>query len=327
MYIVGTTTSTNFPTSAGAFDSVYNGGVDAFAIKVTDDGQTLTYGTYLGGAGDDTARDVYVASSRAYVTGYTRSADFPTTAGAFDTTHNGGTYDAFVTRVASGGNSLEYSTYLGGSGGDYAYGIVASASYASVVGETGSANFPTTTTGFDTSYGGGYDAFVARLSTTGASLDYGTYLGGSNADSASAVDIDSVGYLHLTGAAGDGFPVHRRRPATALRRRRRRCLRGGTSPRLPQHPELRQLPGRRHRQRGRKIDRLPGRQDLRGRHYFLHRFPRHRRRLGRHATTAARMVLSSGTIGTPRAGLTPPTSAAPATTSSTPSTWRAAAAT
>ena len=111
-------------------------------VKVTDDGKTPTYGTYLGGASDDTARDVYVASSRAYVTGYTRSADFPTTAGVFDTTHNGGTYDAFVTRVNTGGTGLEYSTYLGGSGGDYGYGIVASASMASVVGETGSSISP-----------------------------------------------------------------------------------------------------------------------------------------------------------------------------------------
>lgn len=207
VYIVGTTTSTNFPTSTGAFDTSLNGGVDAFVIKVTDDGKTLTYGTYLGGASDDTARDVYVASSRAYVTGYTRSADFPTTAGAFDTTHNGGTYDAFVTRVNTGGTALEYSTFLGGSGGDYGYGIVASASLASVVGETGSSNFPTTTTGFDTSYGGGYDAFVVRLNSTGASLDYGTYLGGGNADSASAVDFDTAGYLYVTGSAGDGFPT------------------------------------------------------------------------------------------------------------------------
>jgi hypothetical protein len=207
VYIVGTTTSTNFPTSTGAFDTSLNGGVDAFVLKITDDGKTLTYGTYLGGANDDTARDVYVASSRAYVTGYTRSTDFPTTAGAFDTTHNGGTYDAFVTRVNSSGTGLEYSTYLGGSGGDYGYGIVASASYASVVGETGSSNFPTTATGFDTTYGGGYDAFVARLSTTGASLDYGTYLGGSGADSALSVDTDTVGYLYVTGSASDGFPV------------------------------------------------------------------------------------------------------------------------
>ena len=207
VYIAGTTTSTNFPTSTGAFDTSLNGGVDAFVIKITDDGKTLTYGTYLGGTGDDTARDVFVASSRAYVTGYTRSTDFPTTAGAYDTSHNGGVYDAFVTRVNSAGTALEYSTYLGGSGADYGYSIVASASMASVVGETNSTNFPTTSTGYDTTFNGGYDAFVVRLGTTGTSLDYGTYLGGSGSDSANSVDIDTVGYLYLTGAAGDGFPT------------------------------------------------------------------------------------------------------------------------
>ncbi len=207
VYIAGTTTSTNFPTSTGAFDTSLNGGVDAFVIKITDDGHTLTYGTYLGGTGDDTARDVFVASSRAYVTGYTRSTDFPTTTGAYDTSHNGGVYDAFVTRVNSAGTALEYSTYLGGSGADYGYSIVASASMASVVGETNSTNFPTTASGYDTTANGGYDAFVARLGTTGASLDYGTYLGGSGSDSALSVDIDTVGYLYITGAAGDGFPT------------------------------------------------------------------------------------------------------------------------
>ncbi len=113
-----------FPTTAGAFDTGHNGGGDAFLTKVNATGRLpFTYSTFLGGSGDDQGRDVAVDSSgSAYVTGYTTSSGFPTTAGAADTSHNGNN-DAFVTKFnATGSSPLSYSTFLGAASDDFARG-------------------------------------------------------------------------------------------------------------------------------------------------------------------------------------------------------------
>lgn len=207
VYLTGTTRSTDFPVSSGAFDETHNGGIDAFVLKISDDGQTLHYGTYLGGVGNDEARAIAVNNSRAYVGGYTTSSGYPTTPSAHDPTHNGGGYDAFVTRINADGSGLDYSTFLGGSGSDYAYGLAVSSAYASVVGKTSSSGFPTTTTGYDTTYGGSYDGYVVRLTPSGG-LDYGSFLGGSGGDAAWDVDVDtSLGYLTIVGNTSGDFPV------------------------------------------------------------------------------------------------------------------------
>jgi hypothetical protein len=154
-----------------------------FALGAYDHSQplvidpVLTYSTYLGGSRGDTGAGVAVdAAGNAYVTGYTSSADFPTTPSAPQTTYGGGSYDAFVAKLNPTGTALIYSTYLGGSGEDIGYGIaVDAAGEAHVTGSTGSTNFPTTTGAFRTTYGGGsYDAFVAKLNPTGTALVYST---------------------------------------------------------------------------------------------------------------------------------------------------------
>ncbi len=118
-YLTGTTSS-DFPTTAGAFDTTYNGGnFDAFVTKLEAGGAALGYSSYLGGSGIDEGYGLALdGAGNAYLTGDTHSADFPTTAGAFDTTFNGGGFDAFVTKLDAAGAALGYSTYLGGSGGD-----------------------------------------------------------------------------------------------------------------------------------------------------------------------------------------------------------------
>ena len=89
--MTGYTDSADFPTTAGAFDTTFNGGADAFVTKLDASGAALGYSTYLGGSGDDYGYGIAVdGAGSAYVTGYTDSANFPTTAGAFDTTFNGG---------------------------------------------------------------------------------------------------------------------------------------------------------------------------------------------------------------------------------------------
>src|SRR5208337_2578999 len=141
-YVTGGTSSTDFPT-ANPLQGTNHGGSDAFVAKLNAAGSALVYSTYLGGSGSDSGSGISVDSSgNAYVTGGTSSTDFPTADPLQATNHGGG--DAFVAKLDAAGSALVYSTYLGGSGGDVAYGIaVDSADNAYVAGATGSSDFPT----------------------------------------------------------------------------------------------------------------------------------------------------------------------------------------
>jgi len=153
------------PRSPGAFDTTFNGGGDAFVTKLNAAGTALVYSTFLGGSANDAGFGIAVdAAGRAYVTGSTFSPDFPTTPGAPGTTFSGGQLDAFVTSLNAAGTALAYSTFLGGSGNDQGIGIaVDAASNAYVTGFTSSADFPTIPGAFDTTFNGGDDAFVTKL--------------------------------------------------------------------------------------------------------------------------------------------------------------------
>jgi hypothetical protein len=136
----------------------------------------------------------------AYITGVTYSIDFPTTAGTFQTGFGGGLLHAFISKLNSTGSALVYSTYLGGSNNDGGTGIaVDSPGSAYVTGQTDSSNFPTTAGAFQTTFGGGIDAFVSKLSSTGSALVYSTYLGGSSSDGGFGIAPDSVGNAYVTG--------------------------------------------------------------------------------------------------------------------------------
>src|SRR3989442_783710 len=99
---------------------MFHGGPnDAFVTKLDAAGSALVYSTFLGGSGYDQGYGIAVdAPGNAYVTGFTASTDFPTTTGAVDTTFNGGSGDAFVTKLNPTGSALVYSTFLGGSAVD-----------------------------------------------------------------------------------------------------------------------------------------------------------------------------------------------------------------
>jgi hypothetical protein len=170
---------------------------------------TLTYSTYLGGGSNDYGTAIAVDSTgNAYVTGYTNSVNFPTTAGAFQTTCGGGcsgtTVDAFVSKLDPTGSFLVYSTYLGGTGNDYGNGIALDASGdAYIVGQTFSTNFPTTTGALKTKCGtdkcaSGY-AFVTELNATGSGLIYSTYLGGNGKNQGNAIVLDASNNAYVTG--------------------------------------------------------------------------------------------------------------------------------
>lgn len=167
---------------------------------------TLTYSTYLGGSGTDQGEGIAVdASGNTYVTGFTASSTtFPVQNPLY--TYAGST-DAFVTKLSADGQTLLYSTYLGGSSSDKAHGIaVDSTGSVVVVGETQSSSFPRQGA-YDTSYGGGTDAFVTRLNPAGNGLLYSTYLGGSSEDQALGVTIDGSNTVNVTGFTKGGFPT------------------------------------------------------------------------------------------------------------------------
>src|SRR6266478_2972758 len=202
-YVAGQTFSSNFPTTVGAFKTIYRGAGDAFVAKMSPGGTSLQYSTYLGGSGTDNAEGIAVDSSgNAYVTGQTYSTDFPTAAPiqAF----NGGNQDsdAFVTEINTSGSALVYSTYLGGSSMDWGNGIaVDSSGNAYVVGFTRSTDFPLAGS-LQSGCGGcpGFaDAFVVELAPNGRALLHSTYLGGSGDDHGTGITVDSDGNVYVTG--------------------------------------------------------------------------------------------------------------------------------
>ena len=212
-YVAGATSSANFPTTPGAFDTTFNGDYDAFVTKLNASGAALVYSTYLGGDsgvfGDRAVDITFDGAGNAYVAGYTESTDFPTTAGAFDTTYNGGLYDAFVTKFDPSGSTLEYSTYLGGSAYDVAFGIgIDGGGSAYVTGDTVSAEFPTTAGAFDTSFNGGGDAFVTKLDTAGSALAYSTFLGGYAGEWGDGIAVEGTGTAYVAGLTNsENFPT------------------------------------------------------------------------------------------------------------------------
>jgi len=239
-YVTGSTGSSNFPTTAGAYlttnPAATNTQTTAFVTKLNPAGTALLYSTYLGGSEDASGSAIAVnASGDAYVAGYAMYTDFPVTTGAFQTMNNASTEsttNAFVTELNATGTGVVYSTWLGGSGaainayvhsGDSADAIAVDASGdAYVSGTAFSSNFPVTNgavqsnneaAGAKTS-----NAFVTELNPTGTALLYSSYLGGSgypygnrgyyHGDDAMGLALDSSGNVYVAGAAYSiNFPI------------------------------------------------------------------------------------------------------------------------
>jgi hypothetical protein len=207
-YVTGTTGSANFPTRDPLQATLAAG--DAFVTKLSPDGSSLVYSTYLGGAASsDTGLGIALdASGSAYVTGQTCAADFPTV-NAAQGVYAGGC-DAFVAKLSPTGGALAYSTFLGGTAQDMAQGVaVDAAGSAYVTGLTFAANFPTVnalqaTIGSTSST----DAFVAKLSPAGNALEYSTYLGGASLDTGTGIAVDAAGSAYVVGSTQSlNFPT------------------------------------------------------------------------------------------------------------------------
>jgi hypothetical protein len=230
IYIAGQTYSTkvsnNIPfASSDAFDTNYNKGKftgDAFVARFDSTGTNLIYATYLGGSDDDGALALAVdAAGNAFVAGFTSSTNFPTT-NAFSSNINSARagslrvypVDAFVAELNPSGDSLVYSTYLGGNSMDTAYGLaIDAADNAYVTGFTYSTNFPVTPNAFQptlqcsNSVYYNANAFVSVIPAGGGSLAYSTYLGGTNFDEARAIAYNN-GRVFVTGfTSSTNFPA------------------------------------------------------------------------------------------------------------------------
>jgi Beta-propeller repeat len=214
-YVVGFTSSTDFPTTAGAHQTVYGGGTaDAFVTQLKTNGTGLVYSTYLGGEQSDTAYAVRLDSSNnAYVTGSTASTKFPTTKGAFQRVL-GGDYDGFVTKVNSTGSALVYSTYVGGLATDYESAIFVDGSGNAYVGGTSySNNYPLKNPIQATKVSTLYDGVATVVSADGKSLLFSTYIGGSGnpsdilSDAVQAVSARNNNMYLSGGTCSTDFPV------------------------------------------------------------------------------------------------------------------------
>jgi uncharacterized repeat protein (TIGR01451 family) len=243
-YITGLTLSPDLPTTASGYDQscgsdgTCNARDDAFVAKLSAAGDALLYGTYLGGADED--RGLGIAANNAghaWVTGYSRSSNFPTVGALFASLGGGACgsvpcADAFVAKLdtlASGAGSLLYSTYYGGSSDDFAFGIAVDATgnmyvagttrstnlvtvnaYDNNCGTDGNCNGVTTCVNNTVSIRGTLcaDAFVVKLNAAGTALLYGTYLGGSDREGAAGIAVDNLGQAHVTGGTrSSDFPT------------------------------------------------------------------------------------------------------------------------
>ncbi len=214
-YVAGLTVSNNFPATATAFrrptGTLSAASVsDGFVTKLNPNGTALVYSTVLVGSAtaDTTAYGIAVDSGGSvYVGGVTSATNFPATAGAFGRAIGGGT-DGFVAKLTPEGSSLVYAALIGGNGDDAVYSMaVDSANNAYVTGLAGSSNFPVTPGAFQTTLNGSFDAFVSKISPTGATLIYSTLLGGSGSEQGNSVVVDAAGSAILTGSTdSSNFP-------------------------------------------------------------------------------------------------------------------------
>ena len=229
-YVIGATSSADFPAAPGALQTSFAGGsgsfgcfnsisADAFVTKLNARGDTIIYSTYLGGNDDDCGEGIAVdPSGNAYVAGETLSTDFPVTRGAFQpacASCSQGMVDTFAAKLSRDGSALVYSTYLGGNDEDL-FPMLALDRFGNlyIQGTTFSTDYPTTPGVFQPACAscanGNPDTYVTKLNSDGSALVYSTYLGGNDFDACGAqIAVDSIGSVYVNGfTCSNDFPTH-----------------------------------------------------------------------------------------------------------------------
>ncbi len=201
IYATGYTTSSDFPTTPGAYRQTQtNNQSDIFITKLDPTGRRLLYSTYLGGSREDSATAIAVtAAGEVLVAGSTHSFDFPTTSNALDSSYNG-LYDIFYARISKKGDSLIYATYIGGGRDDYATDFAVRGDTVYLTGETNSdLPFPITPDALQRSRASAQDAFLMIFNTAGTALYYSSYFGGNSVDGAYGIAVNADGIVALAG--------------------------------------------------------------------------------------------------------------------------------
>jgi gliding motility-associated-like protein len=237
LYVLGTTGSNDFPTSATAYDDTFNGGTnfaansisypngsDIFVTKFNASGTGLIGSTYLGGSGNDGNNlstdlkycygdefrgEIIVDSlENCYIASNTSSTNFPVV-NPVQTAYGGGTSDGVAVKFNANLSSLIWSTYLGGSGDDAGYSVQFElpSNDVYITGGTTSSNFTTTTGVINPTYGGGTDGFLCKISSTGTTLLASTYIGTSGYDQSYFVQLDLANNVYVVGQTDGTYPI------------------------------------------------------------------------------------------------------------------------
>jgi len=197
VYVAGYTFSTNFPTTAGTFQTTHAGNMDAFLIKF-DAAGARQWATYFGGSNNDPAYGIAInTSGEIYIVGETQSSNLPVTAGAFQTVF-GGLSDAYIAKFTNAGTRL-WASFVGGAGDDNATSVALDGfGVPYITGGTKSNNFPITAGAFQPTYSGLGDAFIIKMTATGART-WATYYGGTGEESGQGIALDAADNLAITG--------------------------------------------------------------------------------------------------------------------------------
>ncbi|MFI5151028.1 MAG: PKD domain-containing protein [Bacteroidia bacterium] len=210
VYFTGQTQSSNFPTTAGAFQSSWAGVSDIFVGKLNALGSSLLFCTLIGGPGDDIPMDLKAdASGNTYISGQSQNGQFPVTAGVYQSTNNGG-WDNVTFKLNPTGTALGFSTYSGGGANDRGCGIDLDPSgNIYICGFTDGAAYPTTTGAFSNTYRGAWDGYVTKFNPSGTAMIYSTYLSGPGNDwmRTASLRVDGAGMAYVNGITEAGFPV------------------------------------------------------------------------------------------------------------------------
>ncbi len=211
IYVTGRSDSTDFPTTNGAYDQTQNGENDVVVFKMNSECSELLYSTFVGGGRYEVgyAGLQVDASGSAYVAGHTNSADFPTTANAYDTSYFAAGWDGFAFKLEPDGSDLVYSSYFGGWDYEGARDIfIDDNGNAYLTGDTTSDDFPTTTGAYDRTYNGERDGFILVFNQDGSDLVFSTFLGGIDDEVPNAL-IPGTGDTYWVGgySFSSDFPV------------------------------------------------------------------------------------------------------------------------